>query len=110
MAPDVNKTLQRIKDIVTLKNNRLLRGALPFITCMGLGYYGLTFMTDVMVKRRSARKGIMSFEEAEKKFGLNLRPKEERNKPGTAQFSLERWKLKTLVACEMIVPIESMLS
>ena len=82
MSPDVNKTLQRLKDIVTLKNNRLLRGAFPFITMMGLGYYGLTFMTDVMVKRRSARKGIMSYEEAEKEFGLNLKPKEERNKPG----------------------------
>ena len=55
---------------------------------LGVGYYGMSFMTDTMMKHRSARKNMMTFEAAEKKFGLNLKPKEERNIPGLWSPSL----------------------
>ena len=60
--------------------------ALPMVAIMGVGYYGMTFMTDTMMKHRSARKHIMTFEEAEQKYGLKLKPKAERNIPGVYNY------------------------
>ena len=52
------------------------------VAILGVGYYGMSFMTDTMMKHRSARKNMMNFKEAERQLGLNLKPKEERNIPG----------------------------
>lgn len=51
------------------------------LAIFGVGYYGLSFMTDTMMKHRSARRNILTFDEAEKKYGLLLKPKEERKLP-----------------------------
>ena len=78
----VKPPLESVMEVLTLKKYPLIRKGLPMLAIFGVGYYGLSFMTDTMMKHRSARKNIISFDEAEKKYGILLKPKEERKLPG----------------------------
>ena len=80
------KTFEKIYDILTLKNHPFLKRGAPMVAIFGVSYYGFTHMTSTMVNQRSARKNMMSFEDAEKQFGLTLKPKEERNLPGRCRL------------------------
>jgi len=57
--------------------SKFVSQAAPAFAILGASYYGMTFFTTTMVEHRSARKNLMSYEEAEQKFGVSLAPKEE---------------------------------
>ena len=76
-------TFESVRDALTLKNYPFLKRGLPMVAIFGAAYYGMSYMTDTMMKHRSARKNILTFEEAERQFGLKLKPKDERKLPGS---------------------------
>ena len=85
----------KLKNTLSLKKYPFLQKAMPMVAFCGLSSFGLSFLTQTMVEKRSARKNIMSYKEAEEKLGISMVSKEEREEKKRRQERTGIYCIKT---------------